>query len=78
MRNKRPKQALRVLDYMQRFGSITQQDASIDLGVARLASRISELKKEGHSIRKEMIKVKNRFGEEIPVARYYMGGDQKG
>lgn len=60
----------RVLDYMQRFGSITQLEALSDLGIMRLASRIGDLKKEGHSIKKEMVKSKNRFGDNIQFARY--------
>lgn len=43
--HKRPKQTERVLSYMRRNGSITTLDAMLDLGVLRLASRISELKK---------------------------------
>lgn len=78
MSNSRPTQAQRVLDYIERFGSITQHEASIDLGVARLASRISELKKNGHNIKGEMITVKNRFGENCSVKRYSMGGDRNG
>lgn len=78
MENSRPKQAWRVLDYIKRFGSITQHEALIDLGVARLASRISELKKDGYNIKGEMITVKNRFGEDCYVKRYYMGGDDNG
>ena len=73
MSNSRPKQAFLVLDYMRRFGSITQHDALLDLGVARLASRISELKKDGYNIKSEMITVKNRFGENCYVKRYRLG-----
>lgn len=76
--NRKPTQAQRVLDYIEQFGSITQYEAMKDLGIMRLASRVSELKKKGHSIRREMIKVKNRFGEENQVARYYMGGGADG
>ena len=78
MRNSRPTQAQRVLDYIEQFGSITQHQASLDLGVARLASRISELKKRGYNIKGEWIKVKNRFDEDVSVKRYSMGGDQNG
>ena len=46
-RNERPKQVDRILDYMRRYGSITTLDAMLDLGILRLASRISELKKAG-------------------------------
>lgn len=51
----------RVLDYMERFGSITQLEALSDLGIMRLASRINDLKKKGHCVKKEMVKSKNRF-----------------
>lgn len=75
MSNRRPKQTLRVLDYMQRFGSITQREASNKLAVDRLPARIWELKKDGHIIRMEKIKVKNRFGEYSSVACYRLGDD---
>lgn len=60
----------RVIDYMNRFGGITQLEALSDLGVMRLASRISDLRRMGFDIQKEMIIVHNRFGEECRVARY--------
>jgi hypothetical protein len=78
MKNSRPTQAQRVLDYIEQFGSITQHQASLDLGVARLASRISELKKRGHNIKGEWVKVKNRFGEDVSVKQYSMGGADDG
>ena len=68
--NKRPTQAQRILFYMRDFGSITQLQALSDLGCFRLASRISELKKDGHEINKRMIKGKNRYGEICSVAEY--------
>ena len=63
-------QAQRVLDYMDEFGGITQLDALKELGVMRLASRISDLKKAGHPIRSETISVKNRFEEDCYIKRY--------
>ena len=68
--NRRPTQAERILDYMKEFGSITQLEALRDLGVLRLASRISELKVDGHGITKKMVKVKNRYGENCMIAEY--------
>lgn len=68
----RPTQRQRVLDYMHDFGSITQHQASLDLGVSRLASRISELKKLGYTIVSEFEPVENRFGETCYVKRYRM------
>lgn len=72
--NERPTQAARVLQYMKDFGSITQYEALQDLGVMRLASRISELKnKHEIDIGSDFITVKNRYGEKCSIKRYYLG-----
>lgn len=63
-------QAQRVLDYIDEFGSITQIEALKDLGVMRLASRISDLKKQGYPIKGDVVAVKNRYGENCYVKRY--------
>lgn len=77
MTNSKPKQTERVLQYMQDFGSITQRDAINDLGVYRLASRISELKRDGYAISRKMETVQNRYGESSTIARYFLtkGGE---
>ena len=63
-------QAQRVLEYMDTFGSITQLEALQDLGVMRLASRISDLKKQEYPIKSEVVVVKNRYGESCRIKRY--------
>ena len=63
-------QAERVLEYIEEFGSITQLEALKDLGVMRLASRISDLKKQGIPIKSDVETVKNRFGENCYIKRY--------
>jgi len=63
-------QNARVLAYMQDFGSITPIQALADLGIMRLASRISDLKRLGFSIKKDMEKGENRYGETTHYARY--------
>ena len=73
----KPTQNERIIDYMNRFGSITQVEALKDLGVMRLASRISDLKKRGHSIVAEIETVENRYGEKCYVKRYFLQ-DMKG
>ncbi len=60
----------RVLDYLQQFGSITALEALRDLGIMHLSSRITELRKRGYPVERDMIEVKNRFGEKTRVARY--------
>lgn len=63
-------QAERVLSYMRDFGGITQLEALKDIGCMRLASRISDLKKQGYPIKGETITVKNRYEEDCYIKRY--------
>lgn len=67
-------QSDRIYKYMQDFGSITQLDAIRDLGVMRLASRISDMRNAGISIIKETETSKNRYGEKTSYARYRLEG----
>lgn len=60
-----------VLDYMKSYGSIEPMQALRDLGVYRLASRISDLRKDGHNIRKEMQSQVSRItGRTVSYAKY--------
>lgn len=59
---------------MEDFGSISPLEAMKDLGVMRLAARISDLKDEGYEIHTEREKSLNRYGEETTYARYSLGG----
>lgn len=69
--NRKPTQADRVLEYLERYGSITQLDALRDLGIMRLASRISEIQSErGIAIASDYQTVVNRFGERCAIKRY--------
>ena len=72
MRNSRPTQCDRVEQYIKDFGSITQFEAMKDLGVMRLASRISEMRKRGMLIGSEMQKGTNRYGEDIHYKKYFL------
>ena len=56
-------QCQRILSYMKQFGSISTLQAFVDLGVARLASRIHDLKRMGYKINSEMKQDRNRWGE---------------
>lgn len=68
-------QCERVIAYMQQHGSITQMEA-MQIGVFRLASRICDIKKRGHRIMTETVKVENRYGESCRVKRYrLLSGD---
>ena len=63
-------QAEMVLEYIEKFGSITPLEAIRDLGCYRLASRVSDLRKKGYPIATNMEAVPNRFGKKSNVARY--------
>lgn len=63
-----------ILRHMEDFGSITSLEAMQEYGIMRLASRISDLKKAGIPIRREMISRKNRYGETVTFARYSISG----
>ena len=60
----------RVLKYMLDFGSITHADAFNDLGVARLAAVICDLRKAGYQIITEDEQSTNRYGDKVTYARY--------
>lgn len=64
------KQTDRILSYMDEFGSITQLEALKDLGIMRLASRISDLRRQGYPVESRMETVRNRYGEKCSIKRY--------
>lgn len=66
----KPTQNQRIIEYITEFGSITQLEALRDLGVMRLASRISDLRKQGFTIISRTEPVKNRFKETCYIKRY--------
>lgn len=66
------KQSEQIMDYMSRFGSISPMEAFMDLGITKLATRISEMRKDGIPIGKKMEKNRNRFGKEIQYMRYWL------
>lgn len=72
----KPTQNERILDYIDEFGSITQIEALRDLGVMRLASRISDLKRKGYNVISTKETVKNRYGEVTHIKRYSLGEEQ--
>lgn len=65
-------QAERIREYMHDFGSITPMDAFRDLGITKLATRISEMRAAGIDVSSEWMEVENRFGEKVKFKRYYL------
>jgi hypothetical protein len=70
-------QCQRILDYMDQFGSISTLEAFQDLGVARLASRIHDLKSMGYNIISETKSSKNRFGEKTYFKEYRLAEEDQ-
>lgn len=63
-------QCQKVVQYMRAFGSISTHEAFNDLGITRLASRISDLKRMGYNITSSVGSGKNRFGETTHYSVY--------
>ena len=59
-----------IIDYLDEYGSITPLEAMRDLGIYRLASRISDMKKQGHKIKSKMVAVRTRNGGRTHIASY--------
>ena len=68
----KPTQNQRILDYIERHGSITALEAMRDIGCMRLAARIADLKELGYPIVSETVTVDNRYGEKCHVKKYRM------
>lgn len=63
-------QKQQVLDYMNRFGSISSMEAFQDLGITRLSAVIFNLRAEGRKIKGVTEKSKNRLGKPTKYSRY--------
>ena len=59
-----------ILKYLEDFGTITPLEAFADLGITRLAARISDIKKDGIDIKVESVKSINRYGKATTYAKY--------
>ena len=59
-----------ILDYINNFGSISPMEAFTDLGITKLATRISEMRQDGHKFSQRMETRKNRFGKTCHYMRY--------
>ena len=65
-------QKQRVIDYINKFGSISSWEAYADLGITQLGARIDQLKKEGYNFKTEWESSKNKFGDNPEYKRYYL------
>lgn len=60
----------RILKYIDDFGSITPMEAIHEFGCTKLATRVSELIRDGHQIKKQTVTDKNRYGQTVHYTKY--------
>ena len=60
----------RIDKYLDDFGSISPMEAFRDLGITKLATRISEMSRRGYQFIKTRESRKNRYGESVSFMRY--------
>jgi len=70
-------QNIRIIRYLKSHGTITSLEAMNELGVMRLASRISNLRQQGHKITSQYVSRMNRFGETCRVKQYTLGDEDE-
>lgn len=72
------KQGERICQYIEKNGSIGPVEAFLYLGITKLATRISEMRrKDGMEFVKIRSKGINRFGEPVIYMRYSFPAEEK-
>lgn len=67
-----------ILDYLKRFKTITPMQAYGDLGITKLSTRISEMRRrDGIEFNIEMVKGKNRLGKPTRYAKYSLKTEEQ-
>lgn len=61
-----------ILRHLRAFGSISPREALELYGCMRLGARIYDLKRQGFDIRAVRETARNRRGDKVTYARYYM------
>ena len=63
-------QAQRIRQYLDDHGSISPMEAFLNLGITKLATRISEMIRDGEKVQKVMEKGLDRYGNTVSYMRY--------
>lgn len=64
----------RIVAYCKQHGSITQMEATLELGCTRLGARVWDLKKRGYTVTDVWEESPDRFGDMSRYKRYYVEG----
>lgn len=75
MEKRKLTQKEKIINYIHKYGSITPLDALREFGCMRLATRVFELKEDGYRIKTVMEKAKNKSGDTVHYARYFLEED---
>ena len=67
---KKQTQTQKILQYLEKFGSISSYEAFVELGITHLAARLRNLEDDGYVFNRETIKGKNRLGEDVRYIKY--------
>ena len=67
---KKETQTERLLNYLKENKNINPLQSWLQLGIYRLSDVVLKLRKKGHNITTERVKVLNQFGESCSVANY--------
>lgn len=66
-----------IIKYIEDFGSITPMQAFADLGITKLATRVSEMRRDGMQFKIETVKSKNRYGKPVYFAKYSLPTEEE-
>lgn len=61
-----------VLEWLKTHASISSMEAIENFGATRLSAIIFNLRKRGHTIETVMVDGRDRFGNSVRYARYYL------
>ena len=70
-------QGERIVKYMKDYGTITPMEAFADLGITKLATRVSELRRDGVKISKTPVERTNRYGDHVRYMQYSLEEEKR-
>ena len=65
-----------ILDYLEKYGSITNMDGYEYLNITKVSTRISEMIRAGVKIDKHMVSYKKQDGTPVRYMRYFLVKEQ--
>ena len=63
-----------IIKYLHDFGSISDYEAVVDLGILQFGARLKELREQGYIFSSEWVAKKNRYGKPIRFKKYKLEG----